>query len=82
MTELSFNLAEISESKLNLMNQDNLSKDSREQFGCFQYIAKYNKYSASEKILNKENLKYELIEISDYIGGSILLPTTALYKIS
>ncbi|MEY4463173.1 MAG: hypothetical protein RLZZ81_144 [Pseudomonadota bacterium] len=79
LTEMSFNLAEISEAKLNLINQDNLSKDSKEQFRCFQYIAKYNKYSASEKILNEENLKDELIEVSNSIGGSILLSTTALY---
>ncbi|MCC8462284.1 MAG: hypothetical protein LN546_03805 [Rickettsia endosymbiont of Ecitomorpha arachnoides] len=76
---MSFNLAEIAETKLNLINQDNLSKDSKEQFRCFQYIAKYNKYSASEKILNEENLKDELIEINDSIGSSILLSTTALY---
>ncbi|KJV62107.1 hypothetical protein APHACPA_1127 [Rickettsia amblyommatis str. Ac/Pa] len=42
MTAMSFNLAEIAEAKLNLINQDNLSKDSKEQFQCFQYIAKYN----------------------------------------
>ncbi|CAK6888953.1 Epsilon-coat protein [Rickettsia helvetica] len=54
LTEMSFNLAEITKAKLNLINQDNLSKDSKEQFRCFQYIAKYNKYSTSEKILNEK----------------------------
>ncbi|WP_016916767.1 hypothetical protein [Rickettsia honei] len=59
LTAMSFNLAEIAEAKLNLINQDNLSKDSQEQFRCFQYIAKYNQYSAAEKIMNEENLKDE-----------------------
>ncbi|ABY72586.1 hypothetical protein BTU51_0728 [Rickettsia rickettsii] len=59
MTAMSFNLAEIAEAKLNLINQDNLSKDSQEQFRCFQYIAKYNQYSAAEKIVHEENLKDE-----------------------
>ncbi|EAA25364.1 hypothetical protein [Rickettsia sibirica] len=59
LTAMSFNLAEIAEAKLNLINQDNLSKDSQEQFRCFQYIAKYNQYSAAEKIVNEENLKDE-----------------------
>ncbi|WP_186788031.1 hypothetical protein [Rickettsia parkeri] len=59
LTAMSFNLAEIAEAKLNLINQDNLSKDSQEQFQCFQYIAKYNQYSAAEKIVNEENLKDE-----------------------
>ncbi|MFV9954092.1 MAG: hypothetical protein AB8U97_07820 [Rickettsia endosymbiont of Haemaphysalis japonica] len=35
LTAMSFNLAEIAEAKLNLINQDNLSKDSQEQFRCF-----------------------------------------------
>ncbi|WP_196793587.1 MULTISPECIES: hypothetical protein [spotted fever group] len=56
---MSFNLAEIAEAKLNLINQDNLSKDSKEQFRCFRYIAQYNQYSAAEKIVNEENLKDE-----------------------
>ncbi|AFC73009.1 hypothetical protein [Rickettsia montanensis] len=56
---MSFNLAEIAEAKLNLINQNNLSKDSKEQFRCFQYIAKYNQYSTAEKIVNEENLKDE-----------------------
>ncbi|WP_424492232.1 hypothetical protein ACPKKV_04515 [Rickettsia sp. 2024-CO-Wats-2] len=49
----------MAKAKLNLINQDNLSKDSKKQFRCFQYIAKYNQYSAAEKIVNEENLKDE-----------------------
>lgn len=78
LAKMILNSNEISQSNLNSINQNNLPDNCKGMLRIFQYMAKYNKYSTSEKILNKENLRDELIKISKSVNEPYTLAQIAL----
>ncbi|WP_218459776.1 hypothetical protein, partial [Rickettsia sp. TH2014] len=78
LAKMILNSNEISQSNLNSINPNNLPDNCKGMLRIFQYMAKYNKYSTSEKILNKENLRDELIKISKSVNEPYTLAQIAL----